>query len=118
MGRAKKDAIILDMAMEQKKKIEESKKTGCSKTYSNSGGFVGIDQLTKGRQSNFTTKKSKSSQNSEDPPTVPTQDSEMFILGLLKEQRQEAVYKERVNMISEESLGCVGDENSQKTFGN
>ena len=26
--RAKKDAIILDMAMEQKKKIEESKKTG------------------------------------------------------------------------------------------
>merc|ERR1712233_222519 len=107
------------MAMEQKKKLEESKKSGCNKSYSHSGGFVGIDQLTKGRQSNFASKKSqKSSQYSEETPTVHTQDSEMFILGLLKEQRQEAVYKERVNMISEESVGCVGDENSQKTFGN
>ena len=29
----------------------------------------------------------------------PGQDGEMFILGLLKEQRQEEAYKERVNQV-------------------
>merc|ERR1712156_1178414 len=97
--RAQKDAMILDMAMEQKRKMQEAKKPG-SKTYSNAGGFIGVDQLAKGN------------------PSMMTQDSEMFILGLLKEQRQEEIYKERVQQISEESLGCVSDENCLKKFGN
>jgi len=42
--RAQKDAMILDMAMEQKRKMQEAKKPG-SKTYSNAGGFIGVDQL-------------------------------------------------------------------------
>ena len=60
----------------------------------------------------------------------------MFILGLLKEQRQEEVYRERINQewifkiilnlafnkyqlqISEESLGCVSDEKCLKMFEN
>ena len=33
------------MAMEQKKKMQQSKKSGTSSNY-NSGGFVGVDQLT------------------------------------------------------------------------
>merc|ERR1712156_952045 len=97
--RAQKDAMILDMAMEQKRKMQEAKKPG-SKTYSNPGGFIGVDQLAEGN------------------PSMMTQDSEMFILGLLKEQRQEEIYKERVQQISEESLGCVSDENCLKKFGN
>ena len=66
--RAQKDAKILDMAMEKKRKMEEAKKSGMinwkniciwfpmikyelsligSNSYSyNSGGFVGVNQLT------------------------------------------------------------------------
>ena len=44
--REKKDARIIEMAMQQKKKKLEQTKKGDSTTYSyNSGGFVGINKL-------------------------------------------------------------------------
>merc|ERR1712073_65250 len=115
--RAQKDAMILDMAMEQKRKMQEAKKPG-SKTYSNAGGFIGVDQLAKGNSTKQSVVKKTKQRDSEENPSMMTQDSEMFILGLLKEQRQEEIYKERVQQISEESLGCVSDENCLKKFGN
>merc|ERR1712073_293263 len=114
--RAQKDAMILDMAMEQKRKMQEAKKPG-SKTYSNAGGFIGVDQLAKGNSTKQSVVKKTKQRDAEENPSI-TQDSEMFILGLLKEQRQEEIYKERVQQISEESLGCVSDENCLKKFGN
>merc|ERR1712079_550213 len=114
--RAQKDAMILDMAMEQKRKMQEAKKPG-SKTYSNAGGFIGVDQLARNSTKQSVVKKTKQ-RDAEENPSMMTQDSEMFILGLLKEQRQEEIYKERVQQISEESLGCVSDENCLKKFGN
>merc|ERR1712156_198930 len=115
--RAQKDAMILDMAMEQKRKMQEAKKPG-SKTYSNPGGFIGVDQLAKGNSTKQSVAKKTKQRDAEENPSMMTQDSEMFILGLLKEQRQEEIYKERVQQISEESLGCVSDENCLKKFGN
>merc|ERR1712165_576325 len=115
--RAQKDAMILDMAMEQKRKMQEAKKPG-SKTYSNAGGFIGVDQLAKGNSTKQSVAKKTKQRDAEENPSMMTQDSEMFILGLLKEQRQEEIYKERVQQISEESLGCVSDENCLKKFGN
>merc|ERR1711899_96823 len=115
--RAQKDAMILDMAMEQKRKMQEAKKPG-SKTYSNAGGFIGVDQLAKGNSTKQSVVKKTKQRDAEENPSMMTQDSEMFILGLLKEQRQEEIYKERVQQISEESLGCVSDENCLKKFGN
>merc|ERR1712038_2125981 len=132
--RAQKDAMILDMAMEQKRKMQEAKKPGSktysnaggfigvdqlasSKTYSNAGGFIGVDQLARNSTKQSVVKKTKQ-RDAEENPSMMTQDSEMFILGLLKEQRQEEIYKERVQQISEESLGCVSDENCLKKFGN
>jgi len=44
--RAQKDAMILDMAMEKKKKMEEAKKSGSNSYSYNSGGFVGVNKLT------------------------------------------------------------------------
>merc|ERR1712165_258598 len=133
--RAQKDAMILDMAMEQKRKMQEAKKPGSktysnaggfigvdqlasSKTYSNAGGFIGVDQLAKGNSTKQSVVKKTKQRDAEENPSMMTQDSEMFILGLLKEQRQEEIYKERVQQISEESLGCVSDENCLKKFGN
>merc|ERR1712061_250037 len=115
--RAQKDAMILDMAMEQKRKMQEAKKPG-SKTYSNAGGFIGVDQLAKGNSTKQSVVKKMKQRDAEENPSMMTQDSEMFILGLLKEQRQEEIYKERVQQISEESLGCVSGENCLKKFGN
>ena len=44
--REKKDARIIEMAMQQKKKKLEQTKKGDSRTYSyNSGGSVGINKL-------------------------------------------------------------------------
>ena len=84
---------------------------------------------------------SRKSRNNEeeDASSVKTgQDSEMIILGLFREQRQEELYKDRVNQvrltqimshicqifikyvfqISEESLGCVSDQKCLKRFEN
>merc|ERR1712039_557606 len=97
--RAQKDAMILDMAMEQKRKMQEAKRPEGNSTKQS------VVKKTKQR-------------DAEENPSMMTQDSEMFILGLLKEQRQEEIYKERVQQISEESLGCVSDENCLKKFGN
>merc|ERR1712110_31178 len=117
--RAKKDEKIHDMAMEQKRRMEGAKKSGTSNFSAGTGGFVGIDQLTKSSGSNpkhsLPIKKSKQIED-ETPSNTKMQDGEMFILGLLKEQRQEEAYKERVNQISEESLGCVSDEKCLKMF--
>merc|ERR1712109_147296 len=116
--RAKKDEKIHDMAMEQKRRMEGAKKSGTSNFSAGTGGFVGIDQLTKSSSSNPKPIK-KSKQIEDEPPSnTKMQDGEMFILGLLKEQRQEEAYKERVNQISEESLGCVSDEKCLKMFEN
>merc|ERR1711978_68122 len=101
--------FLLDMAMEQKRKMQETKKPG-SKTYSNAGGFIGVDQLAKGNSTKQSVVKRTKQRDAEENPSMMTQDSEMFILGLLKEQRQEEIYKERVQQISEESVGCVSDE--------
>merc|ERR1712141_3701 len=120
--RAKKDEKIHDMAMEQKKRMEEAKKSGTPNFSGSTGGFVGIDQLTKSSSNarhNVVNKKSKIEDEMDETPTsTKLQDGEMFILGLLKEQRQEEVYRERVNQISEESLGCVSDEKCLKMFEN
>merc|ERR1712227_826648 len=117
--RAKKDALILDMAMEQKKKMAEGKMSGGRSTSYSTGGFVGVDQLTKsGNHPKSNMKKIRHEEMEENPSTVKTQDSEMFILGLLKEQRQEEIYKEREKQISEESVGCVSDEKCMRKFQN
>merc|ERR1712048_956441 len=120
--RAKKDEKIHDMAMEQKKRMEEAKKSGIPNYSGSTGGFVGIDQLTKSSSNarhNVAIKKSKiEDEMDETPANTKLQDGEMFILGLLKEQRQEEVYRERFNQISEESLGCVSDEKCLKMFEN
>merc|ERR1711874_395796 len=61
--RAKKDEKIHDMAMEQKKKMEEAKKSGITNYSGSTGGFVGIDRLTKSssnaKHHNVATKRSK-----------------------------------------------------------
>merc|ERR1711874_542126 len=121
--RAKKDEKIHDMAMEQKKKMEEAKKSGIPNYSGSTGGFVGIDRLTKSssnaKHHNVATKRSKiEDEVDETPANTKMQDGEMFILGLLKEQRQEEVDRERFNQISEESLGCVSDEKCLKMFEN
>merc|ERR1712110_194603 len=114
--RAKKDEKIHDMAMEQKRRMEGAKKSGTSNFSASTGGFVGIDQLTKSSSSNPKPIKKSKQIEDETPSNTKMQDGEMFILGLLKEQRQEEAYKERVNQISEESLGCVSDEKCLKMF--
>ena len=43
--REKKDAMILEMALRQKKKVEQAKKGSSSSSSYSSGGFVGINQL-------------------------------------------------------------------------
>ena len=113
--------------------------TGSNSYSYSSGGFVGVNQLTseKWRKCNFKnifilfllienqgsqgkhqpTRKSRASEE-EDAGSVKTQDNEMIILGLFREQRQEELYKDRVNQISEESLGCVSDKNCLKKFEN
>merc|ERR1712156_720512 len=116
--RAKKDEKIHDMAMEQKRRMEGAKKSGTSNFSAGTGGFVGIDQLTKSSSSNPKPIKKSKQIEDETPSNTKMQDGEMFILGLLKEQRQEEAYKERVNQISEESLGCVSDEKCLKMFEN
>merc|ERR1712203_571691 len=60
--RAKKDEKIHDLAMEQKKRMEEAKKSGTPNFSGSTGGFVGIDQLTKSSSNarhNVVNKKSK-----------------------------------------------------------
>merc|ERR1719336_1860038 len=83
--------------------MEGAKKSGTSNFSAGTGGFVGIDQLTKSSSSNpkhsLPMKKSKQIED-ETPSSTKMQDGEMFILGLLKEQRQEEAYKERVNQRS------------------
>jgi len=119
--REQKDAKILDMAMEKKRKMEEAKKTGSISYSYNSGGFVGVNQLTKNQGSKNKHQYSRKSRDNEeeDASSVKTgQDSEMIILGLFREQRQEELYKDRVNQISEESLGCVSDQKCLKRFEN
>merc|ERR1712032_1572856 len=105
--RAQKDAKILDMAMEKKRKMEEAKKSGSNSYSYNSGGFVGVNQLTKNKGSQSKPQYSRKSRTDDevDDGSVRTQDNEMIILGLFREQRQEELYKDRVNQISEESLG-------------
>jgi len=118
--RAQKDAKILDMAMEKKRKMEEAKKSGSNSYSYNSGGFVGVNQLTKntGSQSKPQYSRKLRTDEEEDTGSVRTQDNEMIILGLFREQRQEELYKDRVNQISEESLGCVSDQKCLKKFEN
>merc|ERR1712079_996595 len=99
---------------EQKRRMEGAKKSGTSNFSAGTGGFVGIDQLTKSSSSNPKPIKKSKQIEDETPSNTKMQDGEMFILGLLKEQRQEEAYKERVNQISEESLGCVSDEKCLK----
>lgn len=119
--RAQKDAMILDMAMEKKKKMEEAKKSGSNSYSYNSGGFVGVNKLTKNKGSEENRQQfSRKSRPHEDEEAggVKNQDSEMIILGLFREQRQEEIYKDRVNQISEESLGCVSDQKCLRKFEN
>jgi len=109
--RQKKDEMILKMALEQKKKMS-NKNQDQSNRYS-SGGFIGIAGLTKnagGRKVQQAKEKSD-----EDEHVAIKSDNEMFILGLLKEQRQEKMDKERKE-ICEKSLGCASDENSRRKF--
>merc|ERR550519_1844390 len=110
--RQKKDEMILKMALEQKKKMS-NKTQDQNNRYTSSGGFIGIAGLTKnagGRKVQHTKEKA-----GEDEHVTIKSDNEMFILGLLKEQRQEKMDKERKE-ISEESLGCASDENSRRKF--
>merc|ERR1712012_759340 len=120
--RARKDEMIQSMAMEQKRKTEEAKKFGHA-TVSNHGGFVGVDQLSKhsnqgAKQQNFQQKRDKENRLEESKPQSMNQDSEMFILGLLKEQRQEEYNRDRENQISEKSVGCVSDRRCMEKFEN
>merc|ERR1719367_2565504 len=118
--RAKKEAKILAMAMEQKARaqaVKDGRAVPNVSTHS-SGGYMGIHQDTKsegpkwGGQGKRRTRKEK-----QDGKSGISQDNEMFILGLLKEQRQEE--KDRCGgncKISEEALGCASDEKAMQKF--
>merc|ERR1712150_77505 len=114
--REKKDARIKEMAMQQKKKMEQTKK-GDSRTCSyNSGGFVGINKLIKGDGPKWVHNKKKQEVLATEDTHVMTSDNELFILGLLKEQRQEEKDKERVDQVSESSLACASDTKYREKF--
>eukprot|EP00091_Calanus_sinicus_P003967 TRINITY_DN14154_c0_g1_i1.p1 TRINITY_DN14154_c0_g1~~TRINITY_DN14154_c0_g1_i1.p1 ORF type:complete len:146 (+),score=56.26 TRINITY_DN14154_c0_g1_i1:194-631(+) len=114
--REKKDARIKEMAMQQKKKKEQTKKDD-SRTYSyNSGGFVGINMLRKGDGPKWVPNKKKQEVTSTEDAHVMTSDNELFILGLLKEQRQEEKDKERMEQVSESSLACASDKKNREKF--
>ena len=93
-----------------------------SNSYSyNSGGFVGVNQLTSkklkemyisfwenlwllhlentGSQSKPQYSRKSRTDDEVDAGSVRTQDNEMIILGLFREQRQEELYKDRVNQV-------------------
>eukprot|EP00090_Calanus_glacialis_P013346 TRINITY_DN2198_c0_g1_i1.p1 TRINITY_DN2198_c0_g1~~TRINITY_DN2198_c0_g1_i1.p1 ORF type:complete len:147 (-),score=61.85 TRINITY_DN2198_c0_g1_i1:80-520(-) len=115
--REKKDARIIEMAMQQKKKKLEQTKKGSSTTYSyNSGGFVGINKLRKGDGPKWVPNKKKQEVTSTEESHIMTSDNELFILGLLKEQRQEEKDKERIDQISESSLACASDMKNREKF--
>ena len=98
-----------------------------SNSYSyNSGGFVGVNQLTSkkfketyvnsfqfekifdlflhlentGSHSKPQYSRKLRTDDEVDTGSVRTQDNEMIILGLFREQRQEELYKDRVNQVS------------------
>merc|ERR1719483_1692323 len=81
--REKKDAKIKQMAMQQKKKVEQAKMGVSMHSYS-SGGFVGINNLAKGDGPKWIpgTKKQEVAAEEEEAHVI-TSDNEMFILGLL-----------------------------------
>jgi len=109
--REQKDQMILKMAMEQKKKMEQKKSSSTSFT----GGFMGVGALTKGTGPKWTpSRRRKQPEESSEHPSVQS-DNEMFILGLLKEQRQEIRDRESQEVI-EQSLECASNENYMKKF--
>eukprot|EP00092_Neocalanus_flemingeri_P008107 GFUD01008747.1.p1 GENE.GFUD01008747.1~~GFUD01008747.1.p1 ORF type:complete len:145 (-),score=74.89 GFUD01008747.1:334-768(-) len=114
--REKKDAMILEMALQQKKKVEQGKKEGSSSYSYNMGGFVGINQLAKGDGPKWVPNKKKQQVPEEEEQHVVSSDNEMFILGLLKEQSQEERDKERIEQISEESVACASDKKYMERF--
>jgi len=112
--REKKDAKIRQMAMQQKEK-QASKGRGSTHSYS-SGGFVGINSLAKGGEPKWAPTTRKQIVSAEEETHVVTSDNEMFILGLLKEQRQEEKDKKRFDQISEHSLACASEKKDLQKF--
>merc|ERR1719483_415578 len=81
------DEMILQMALKQKKKVQQAKKGGSTTHSYNSGGVVGINQLAKGDGPKWVPHKKKQQVSDDEEKQVVSSDNEMFILGLLKEQR-------------------------------
>jgi len=116
--RAKKEAKILAMAMEQKARaqaVKDGRAVPNVSTHS-SGGYMGIPQATKSEGPKWGGQgKRRTREEKQDGKSGISQDNEMFILGLLKEQRQEE--KDRCGgKISEEALGCASDEKAMQKF--
>merc|ERR1719266_2868196 len=83
----------------------------------NNGGYMGIPQPTKNEGQKWTQGKRRAREEKEDEgKSGISQDNEMFILGLLKEQRQEEKDRCGGQQISEEALGCASDEKAMQKF--
>jgi len=116
--RAKKEAKILAMAMEQKARtqaVKDGRALPSSSLHSN-GGYMGIPQPTKNEGQKWGQGKRRQREEKEEGKSGISQDNEMFILGLLKEQRQEEKDRFGGQQISEEALGCASDEKAMQKF--
>merc|ERR1712228_348342 len=99
-----------------RRRYEKRKRgNGSSYTYS-SGGFVGIGNLTKGEGPKWVPHKKKQQTEDEEKNENVSADTEMFILGLLKEQRQEEKDRQRMELISETSVACASDKKDLEKF--
>jgi len=108
--REKKDAMILQMALAQKEKMAQKNKESNVRSFS--GGFVGINQLKTGTPVWTPRKKQREEEKTPEHHTAQSE-NELFILGLLKEQKQQLKNKEKV---SEESLACASDAVYRQKF--
>merc|ERR1711974_315295 len=110
----------LAMAMEQKARtqaVKDGRALPSSSLHSN-GGYMGIPQPTKIDGPKWGQGKRRAREEKEEGKSgiSQMQDNEMFILGLLKEQRQEEKDRCGGQQISEEALGCASDEKAMQKF--
>jgi len=110
--REKKDAMILQMALEQKEKMKQGKKENSVRSFN--GGFVGIHQLTKDTPKWNATKRQKQEEKIPEHHLAQSE-NEMLILDLLKEHQQQIKDKDK-SQVSEESLACASDAAYRQKF--
>merc|ERR1719348_2599318 len=87
--RKKKDELIRHMALEQKQKQKNQTSEKASHCHGYTGGFAGIHQQSSNTAKKWSPPKRKQlNEEEKENQKSSTQDTELFILGMLKEQRR------------------------------